>query len=257
VVLEGEAPIQVSSILWRVNGTGDYRTLEPAWTTTVRWKEEFLLEEDRNQLEFLGVDSDGDVLAVTGILVTTTAPARLDVTGWFPDAGPAAGGTEVTYVGEGFAEGLRVFFGGAEAPRVSVRNPGVADVTTPPAPLPLPPGGRVDVELVLGNLRRLVPEGFQYTLEDGFIRGDAGGDGAVDLSDVVKVVLSIFVPAEVNLPCERSADFDDSGTLNILDALGLINYLFLEGSPPVQPFPGCGLDATPDSLGCEGFTLCE
>jgi hypothetical protein len=83
------------------------------------------------------------------------------------------------------------------------------------------------------------------------------GDGAVDLSDVLKVVLALFVPAQVSLPCLRSADFDDSGTLNILDAIGLLNYLFLRGPPPVQPFPGCGLDLTPDALGCEGLTLCE
>jgi hypothetical protein len=34
-----------------------------------------------------------------------------------------------------------------------------------------------------------------------------------------------------------AADFDDSGSIDISDAIGLLRYSFIAGMPPAAPFP--------------------
>ena len=51
-------------------------------------------------------------------------------------------------------------------------------------------------------------------------------------------------------------DFDDSGSVELLDALGVLYYLYQNGDDPASPFPDCGLDETEDfatggDLGCK------
>jgi hypothetical protein len=50
--------------------------------------------------------------------------------------------------------------------------------------------------------------------------------------------------------CEDACDADDDGSISESDSTRVLNYLFLAGAPPPPPFPGCGLDPTADSLGC-------
>jgi len=54
------------------------------------------------------------------------------------------------------------------------------------------------------------------------------------------------------LPCPRSRnarpDSDDSGAIDLSDAVYTLQYLFLAGDPPVYPII-CGGDETPDDLG--------
>jgi hypothetical protein len=40
--------------------------------------------------------------------------------------------------------------------------------------------------------------------------------------------------------------------MDIADAVQVLNYLFLEGAAPPEPFSACGVDPTPEnpSLGC-------
>jgi len=60
-----------------------------------------------------------------------------------------------------------------------------------------------------------------------------------------------------DLECAKSADADDSGALNLSDAVFVLSYLFMAGMPPAQPFPACGTDPTPDGLTCEFFPPCR
>ncbi|MFQ5653868.1 MAG: hypothetical protein ACE5GW_03940 [Planctomycetota bacterium] len=84
----------------------------------------------------------------------------------------------------------------------------------------------------------------------GFIRGDANGDGAVDVADVVSILGSLFVPGKPLPDCLDAADANDSGAVDIGDAVYLTGHLFLpDGAPPPAPFPGDGADPTPDGLG--------
>ncbi len=83
-----------------------------------------------------------------------------------------------------------------------------------------------------------------------FRRGDANGDGDLDISDAINSLHFQFLGSSVN--CVDAADLDDSGETEVTDVIYLLNYLFLEGPPPVSPFPDCGADVAEDD-----FPPCE
>lgn len=54
-----------------------------------------------------------------------------------------------------------------------------------------------------------------------------------------------------SIECDDAADTDDSGTLDVTDAVFLFNFLFAgDGAPPAPGVMECGEDATEDLLGC-------
>lgn len=75
-----------------------------------------------------------------------------------------------------------------------------------------------------------------------FLRGDANGDGSVDVSDAVAVLQYLF--EGFTLGCVDAADFADSGSVNIADPVGIVSFLFAGGAFPSMPYPGCGIDPT-------------
>lgn len=91
-----------------------------------------------------------------------------------------------------------------------------------------------------------------------FVRGNADSSyrtsGAFfaggDTRDVHSILKAIFLGGDT-LPCEDAADLDDDGTVELSDAILLLNFLFRGGAPPASPFPASGIDETLDSLGCE------
>ena len=85
-------------------------------------------------------------------------------------------------------------------------------------------------------------------LGSAFVRGDANGDWIVDVSDAVATLLYLFHGR--TLRCADAADFDDSGTVGLTDAILGLDYLFRDGAPPPAPFPEIGLDPTPDGIEC-------
>ena len=70
------------------------------------------------------------------------------------------------------------------------------------------------------------------------------------------------------LPCGPSfvrGDVDANGKLQIADANGrqeltdaivILDYLFLGGRPPAQPFPECGTPPSPARFACDGYDIC-
>jgi hypothetical protein len=86
-----------------------------------------------------------------------------------------------------------------------------------------------------------------------FLRGDANGDRAADISDAVAVLRILFGHADSQ--CADANDANDDGAVNIADAVALLSYLFAGGSVPPEPFPACGEDLTPDGLDCEQSDL--
>ena len=84
-----------------------------------------------------------------------------------------------------------------------------------------------------------------------FVRGEVNRDGQIDLSDGVTILLVLFAGL-ANPGCDDAMDTDDTGTLEITDAIRLLQFLFLGGVPPAAPFPGVGEDPTPDGLSCGG-----
>ncbi len=88
-----------------------------------------------------------------------------------------------------------------------------------------------------------------------FLRGDANGDGVVELEsadndlDWIRgyVVSGTHVP-----PCMDGADVNDDGVISIPDIVYLVRWRYQNGPPPPCPGPTeQGIDPTPsDSLGC-------
>jgi hypothetical protein len=96
------------------------------------------------------------------------------------------------------------------------------------------------------------------TLERGapaprFRRGDTDSSGSLQLTDAVALLNFLFTGGP-RPACLDAGDFDDSGRADISDAIANLGYQFLGGPAPAAPGPSdCGPDSvteTPD-LGCE------
>jgi hypothetical protein len=85
--------------------------------------------------------------------------------------------------------------------------------------------------------------------DQSFFRADANGDDAVDLSDSVHTLGSLFL-ARGPLDCEDAADSNDDGRVDIADPVFTLNFLFSAGAPPPPPGKERGPDPTPDAITC-------
>ncbi len=83
-----------------------------------------------------------------------------------------------------------------------------------------------------------------------FVRGDANRTNSVEIGDALAILRHLFV-ADFTVGCEAAADADDSGGVNIADAMFLLEFLFQDGPPIPAPSPRCGPDPTPDGLSCD------
>lgn len=91
--------------------------------------------------------------------------------------------------------------------------------------------------------------------DEAFVRGDANANGAIEITDGIAILSSLFTD-RFRPSCQDAADFDDNGALNITDGIWLLHYLFGGGIEPRPPFPVCGVDPTEDELGCDTFEPC-
>jgi hypothetical protein len=92
-------------------------------------------------------------------------------------------------------------------------------------------------------------------LPHGFIRGDTNRDERVDVSDGLCILMNLFW-GTYELECLDAADANDSGSIDVSDAVRIFNFLFLGAEPPPWPFPHCGLDTTEDFLDCAAALRC-
>ena len=77
-----------------------------------------------------------------------------------------------------------------------------------------------------------------------FRRGDADCNKFLDITDAFAVFGALFLGR--GFCCEAAADLDVDGIVNLTDPLGLLNYLFLNGPQPPEPFSeGCGDGRSP------------
>lgn len=96
------------------------------------------------------------------------------------------------------------------------------------------------------------------TLPSGarFRRGDATGDGEVNITDPI-ATLSFLFTGGAPLGCEDAGDANDDGRLDISDAVTTLNYLFLGGASIPAPGPSaCGEDPSDDDLTCDAGEDC-
>lgn len=85
-------------------------------------------------------------------------------------------------------------------------------------------------------------------------RGDANGDGQIDIADGVRVLDWMFSGANP-VDCEASTDTNVDATIDISDPIYLFNYLLLGGPPPAAPFPECAVDEAAE-LSCVNSGAC-
>jgi hypothetical protein len=69
------------------------------------------------------------------------------------------------------------------------------------------------------------------------ICGDANSDGTVNVSDAVYVINYVFVGGDIPVPL-ACGDSNSDGTVNVSDAVYIINYVFVGGDIPEDCAPG-------------------
>jgi hypothetical protein len=81
-----------------------------------------------------------------------------------------------------------------------------------------------------------------------FRRGDADDSGIVNLTDAINILQGLFQGGAQPV-CPDAADADDSGQVNLTDAINILQHLFQGGAAPPDPGPEtCGEDPTDDAL---------
>ncbi len=110
--------------------------------------------------------------------------------------------------------------------------------------------------LTEGLFVTLDPQGCMGRLVPLFKRGDANVDGSVNIADAV-TVLNYFFAGGADFECFDSGDANDDGSVNIADAVAVLGYVFGGLGPLDAPFDVCGEDPTEDSLDCVSYPPCE
>ena len=82
-----------------------------------------------------------------------------------------------------------------------------------------------------------------------FVRGDADGDGRINLTDAVFVFRHLFQGGR-QPECLDAADADDDGNLALPDPIAILLHLFLGQTPLPLPGPEPWFDPSEDDLGC-------
>ncbi|MEM7263393.1 MAG: hypothetical protein AAF488_15495 [Planctomycetota bacterium] len=90
----------------------------------------------------------------------------------------------------------------------------------------------------------------------GFRRADANIDSTVNVADAIYIINWQFVGGPAP-QCMDSADANDDGGVNIADTIFIINWQFAGGPQPGNPGPTtCGPDPTDDGQGCALYPSC-
>jgi hypothetical protein len=94
-----------------------------------------------------------------------------------------------------------------------------------------------------------------------FVRGDPNASGSMNVADVVSIIGYAYSGQPESARCLDAADVDDSGKVDVTDAIRILLYLFRGDAAPPEPPAGlppqaCGLDPTPDPLDCSEYDPC-
>jgi hypothetical protein len=242
VDIAGNSPAQVCQIL--VSG----EPYEVVFTGLTTWRIDGVqLHPGANFLELVGFDLRGDIAGTDSITVTNTlAPWNPPaITRLEPASAPA--GADIEVVGSDFHNGVRVLFGATESPDARYDESGA---TSDRIVAEVPSGtGTVAVKVRNVDGQESNTVNFTYTLPPAvFVRGEVNGDGRVDISDGVKVVLHLF--RGVAIDCQDAADANDDESLNVTDVVYLLDHMYRGGPAPAAPYPSRGPDPAGAALGC-------
>ncbi|MEM7165961.1 MAG: dockerin type I domain-containing protein [Planctomycetota bacterium] len=135
---------------------------------------------------------------------------------------------------------------------------GMASLT--PVGTPIPLDGIPD-ESVFGGFATNGPELsvtgvatsviYELDIRRLFIRGDSNNDGTLNIADAVAILNFLFSGGlAVDPNCTEAADANGDGSVNIADAVYVLSHLFSMGAPPPAPFPEPGFDDVDNNLQC-------
>jgi hypothetical protein len=241
VDLAGTAPVDVYTIV--VAGQ-----VQPVtFTSMTSWSIQGIqLVPGVNNIVLFGIDARGNIVDSDSIKVASTTNWEAPVIDSLdpPEAPP---GTDIAILGSSFHDGVQVYFGATQSTAVLYDEDG----PSPGRITARVPGGAGTVNVTVRNLDTQVsnPAPFTYVLPPStFVRGDANGDGVVDISDAVKTLLHLFAGRVAD--CEDAMDLDDNEALNVTDPVFLLNFLFQSGPEPYPPYPSEDVDPSGAALGC-------
>ncbi|MGA1489262.1 MAG: hypothetical protein ACO4B3_09680 [Planctomycetota bacterium] len=122
-------------------------------------------------------------------------------------------------------------------------------------------GSGLPVEnLVVADFVPVAPEMISGTItltpggSTGFKRSDANDDGSVNIADAIAILDYLFSGGSST--CLDALDANDDGSTNIADGIFVLSWLFSGGAEPPAPFGTCGADATADGLECDSYGGC-
>jgi hypothetical protein len=241
VSLEGTAPVEVQRVM-----IAD-EIYEPSFSGMTSWRVGGIpLRGGTSELVALGLTLKGELVDSDTITITSTAGRNPPVLASISPIRAAAGET-IELRGRDFDDGVRVFFGERESPRVeygAAPDLIVAEV---------PSGVAGTVQVMVRNSDGKTSNALPFTVlppRAAFLRADSNGDGSVDIADALRVLRHLY--AGVSIACADAADANDDERLNLADATYILAYLFQDGPAIPAPFPGAGTDPNGDELGCGG-----
>jgi len=88
-----------------------------------------------------------------------------------------------------------------------------------------------------------------------FKRGDANGEGVVNIADAIFMIQYIFNDGP-SPQCMEAANANGDSFTDISDAIFLIQFQFLDGNQPPAPYPACGVDTVGPSGSCNTYNPC-
>ncbi len=125
--------------------------------------------------------------------------------------------------------------------------------------------GAPAVELIVdvngGEPRAFDGSSATVTMVEGFVRGDADGNGRLTILDVQRVLGYLFQGDQRSNDClvklnadasvgSGTRDVEDAADIQISDAILIIDFVFRRsGRPPAEPYPDCGQSPNPVDAG--------
>ena len=85
-----------------------------------------------------------------------------------------------------------------------------------------------------------------------FVRGDANGDGAINLADPIDTLDYLFSGGSTD--CLRAIDANGDGLVNLPDVITLVSHLFQAAGPLPAPFPDCAPENASSGLSCNAYS---
>jgi hypothetical protein len=100
-------------------------------------------------------------------------------------------------------------------------------------------GGGPELAIEIPDRARLSIPIPGFDVEGRFVRGDANSSGSIDLSDGIGILNYLFL-GQAAPACLDAADVDDSSAIDLSDSVRIFGWLFLGGRPPEPPTPRSG-----------------